>query len=133
MKDQKLFYIFKDPIGAPDTKIGITGHPEVRLGTYQNGYSKNSHTACFDRVYIGPVLAVNNLEIAIKKTFNWEIDRDGRGCSEWISLPYTTVEDKVDEIIQADKFKVVKIPKEFLPLTVDNLPNFRKHYNLDNP
>jgi hypothetical protein len=119
----KIFYIFKDPMGSGDSKVGITGNPVVRLGVYQNSYSKKSHTACFDVVYIGPERAIANLEKAVKQEFNWDIERDGRGHSEWVSQTYTTIEAKVDKIIKDGKFKVTKVPKKYLPLTVDNLSN----------
>jgi hypothetical protein len=57
----KGLYAFNDPLGAPDAKAGITGHFEVRLGVYQNSYSRNSHVACFDILYIGPARAIENL------------------------------------------------------------------------
>jgi hypothetical protein len=128
MKGQKLFYIFKDPMGALDSKVGITGSPAVRLGVYQNSYSKKSHTACFDVVYIGPARVIGNLEKAAKQEFSWDIDRDGRGHSEWVSQTYTTIETAVDNIINGYQFKVKKIPKRFLPLTVDNLEEFLAHH-----
>lgn len=124
MDDQKLFYIFKDPMGSIDSKIGITGHPAVRLGVYQNSYSRKSHVACFDIVYIGPSRAIANLEKAVKQTFDWNIERDGRGHSEWISQTYSTIETKIDELISGYQFKITKVPKKFLPLTVDNLEKF---------
>lgn len=121
MDAQKLFYIFKDPMGSLDSKVGITGHAEVRLGVYQNSYSKKSHTACFDVVYVGPARAIANLEKAVKQEFDWDIQMDGRGHSEWVSQTYTTIEKKIDELIEGYKFKIVKVPKKFLPLTVDNI------------
>lgn len=124
MKGQKLFYIFKDPMGAPDSKIGITGNPYVRLGVYQNSFSRRSHVACFDVVYIGPARAVNNLEKAVKIELDWDIEMDGRGHSEWVSKDYRDIERNIDEIIEGYKFKVSKVPKKFLPLTVDNLKEF---------
>lgn len=124
MEKQKLFYIFKDPMGSSDSKIGITGKPKVRLGVYQNSYSKKSHAACFDIVYIGPSRAINNLEKAVKQEFRWEIELDGRGHSEWVSMYYTEIEKKIDEIIDGFKFKVIKVPKQHLPLSVDNFDSF---------
>lgn len=124
--NNKLFYIFKDPLGSGDSKVGITGHPIVRLGVYQNSYSKKSYTACFDVVYVGPARVIGKLEEAVKKEFNWDIDRDGRGHSEWVSQTYTTIESKVDEIIKGYQFKVTKVPKKYLPLTVDNFEEFGK-------
>lgn len=126
MDGQKLFYIFKDPMGSLDSKVGITGNPEVRLGVYQNSYSKKSHTACFDVVYVGPARAIANLEKAVKQEFDWDIERDGRGHSEWVSQTYTTIESKVDEIIKGYKFKVVKVPKKYLPLDMDNFEKFKE-------
>jgi hypothetical protein len=130
MNSQKLFYIFKDPMGSVDTKVGITGHPAVRLGTYQIAYSRKSHVACFDVVYIGPARVISSLEQAVKQEFNWDIDRDGRGHSEWVSQTYTTIETAVDEIIEGYRFKVTKVPKRFLPLTADNLNELLEHYNV---
>lgn len=130
MNGQKLFYIFKDPMGSFDSKVGITGSPEVRLGVYQNSYSRKSHTACFDVVYIGPARVIGNLEKAAKQQFSWDIDRDGRGHTEWVSQIYTTIETSVDEIIEGYRFKVKKIPKKYLPLTADNMQSLREDFNL---
>lgn len=124
MNGQKLFYIFKDPMGSLDSKVGITGNPAVRLGVYQNSYSKRSHTACFDVVYIGLARAIANLEKAVKQEFDWHIERDGRGHSEWVSCEYSTIAKDIDKIIEGYQFKVRKVPKKFLPLTVDNLDAF---------
>lgn len=133
MKGQKLFYIFKDPMGASDSKIGITGNPIVRLGVYQNSYSKKSHTSCFDIVYIGPARAITNLEKAVKQEFQWEIELDGRGHSEWVGLDYKSIEKKIDDLINGYKFKVIKVSKKHLPLTVDNYENFLHYFiNEDN-
>lgn len=121
MNNLKLLYIFKDPMGSIDSKVGITGHPAVRLGSYQNSYSRKSHIACFDVVYIGPSRAINNLENIVKQKFDWDIERDGRGASEWISKTFSSIEEEVDNLIQGYKFKIVKVKKRFLPLTVDNL------------
>jgi hypothetical protein len=128
MNGQKLFYIFKDPMGSSDSKVGITGSPAVRLGVYQNSYSRKSHVACFDVVYIGPARVIGKLEIAAKTQFNWDIDRDGRGHSEWVSQTYTSLEKAIDGIIEGYRFKVTKVPKRFLPLTADNLKELLEHY-----
>lgn len=124
MEDWKLFYIFKDPMGSIDSKIGITGHPAVRLGVYQNSYSRKSHIACFDVVYVGPSRAISNLERAVKQNFDWHIERDGRGASEWIAKNYKEIEKEIDQLIDGYKFKVQKVPKKFLPLNTDNLQMF---------
>jgi hypothetical protein len=121
-KGYKGFYAFNDPMGAPDSKAGITGHFEVRLGVYQNSYSRNSHVACFDKLYVGPARAIENLEKAVKQEFDWSIERDGRGHSEWISgWTAEMLEAEIDKIIDGYKFKVQKVPKKLLPITVDNV------------
>lgn len=126
MKTQKLFYIFKDPMGAEDSKIGITSNPSVRLGVYQNSISRKSHEFCFDVVYLGDPKAINNLEKAVKRELDWDIDMDGRGHSEWVSKNYKVIEKEIDEIIQGYKFKVQKVQRKFLPLTVNNLSKLLK-------
>jgi hypothetical protein len=132
MKGQKGLYAFNDPLGSDDCKAGITGHFEVRLGVYQNSYSRNSHVACFDILYIGPSRAIENLEKAIKQKYDWSIERDGRGHSEWISgHTAEMLETEIDKIIDGYKFKVTKVEKQFLPLTVDNMERFKQHYGLD--
>lgn len=132
MSAWKLFYIFQDPMGAPDSKIGITGHPEVRLGVYQNSYSRNSHVACFNVVYHGSPSAIANLEKEVKKHFDWDIERDGRGASEWISnLTAADIETKIDDIINSFCFKVTKANKDLLPLTIDNMSEFKKDCGLE--
>lgn len=124
----KLLYAFKCPMGAPDSKIGITGHWEIRQGVYQNSYSRNSHIACFDLVYVGVPSAVNNLEKVIKQRYDWNIERDGRGASEWIAKTSPDdIEKLVDELIEGYHFKIVKVPKQFLPLTVDNKEEFNAY------
>ena len=127
----KLFYIFNDPLGATDSKIGISGSPAVRLGVYQNSYSRNSHVACFNVVYIGPAKAIASLEKAVKQQFDWDIERDGRGSSEWIAgQSAEEIELKIDTIIAGYKFKIEKVDSKFLPLTVDDLEDFFKCYPL---
>jgi hypothetical protein len=128
----KGLYAFNDPLGAPDAKAGITGHYEVRFGVYQNSYSRNSHVACFDILYIGPDRVIANLEKAIKQKFDWSIERDGRGHSEWISgWTAEMLEKEIDKIIDGYKFKVTKVDKQFLPLTTDNLDEFLNFYGLN--
>lgn len=132
MKGNKLFYVFGCPMGAPDSKIGITGHPAVRLGTYQIAYSRNSHVACFDLVYLGPSRAIESLEKAIKQRYDWHIERDGRGASEWVDgVTPADVEKLVDELIEGFKFKIRKVSKKFLPLTTDKLEEMYNHYELN--
>lgn len=129
MNGHKLFYIFACPLGANDSKIGITGHPEVRLGSYQNSYSRRSHQACFNLAYWGPARAIEQLERVIKQRYNWHIERDGRGASEWIyDMDPNAIAQIVDELIDGFRFKIQKIPKSHLPITVDNLTTLYQKY-----
>lgn len=121
----KYFYTFKCPMGANDCKIGITGHPAVRLSAYQNSYSRRSHTACFDLVYAGTASAINNLEKVIKQRYDWAIASDKGGESEWVAdHTVEDIEKIVDDLIFGFKFKVNKIADEFLPLSKDNLEDY---------
>jgi hypothetical protein len=125
----KLFYIFKCPMGAPDCKIGITGSCWARLSGYQNSFSKKSHTACFDMVYVGPARAINLLEKVIKERYNWAIDNDVGGESEWISNhSVSEIEQIVDNLIDGYKFKIDKVDPKWLPLSKYNLAEFLKEY-----
>jgi hypothetical protein len=124
----KILYAFMCPIGAPDSKVGITGHWEVRQGVYQNSYSRNSHVACFDIAYTGPGKAVDRLEGILKQEYNWQIERDGRGASEWLAnISPADIEKKIDELIEGYRFKITKVPRRFLPLTVDNKDEFNQY------
>jgi hypothetical protein len=127
----KLFYIFKCPLGAPDCKIGITGSWWSRLSGYQNSYSKKKHTACFDMVYIGPARAIGLLEKTIKERYDWAIDSDKGGESEWVSNhSVADIEKIVDGLIDGFKFKIVKVDAKWLPLSKDNLKEFlQAHQN----
>lgn len=128
MDNWKLFYVFQDPLGSSDSKIGITGSPAVRLGVYQNSYSSRSHLAQFDCVYYGEKKTVEHLEKVIKQVYDWEIERDGRGFSEWIwNQTSKDIEDKIDEVIDGYKFKVKKLPKSLLPVNIENLEEILEH------
>jgi hypothetical protein len=127
----KGFYIFRCPLGAPDCKIGITGSWWSRFSGYQNSYSKKKHTACFDMVYIGPARAIGLLEKIIKERYDWAIDSDKGGESEWVSNH--TVEDIekiVDNLIAGFKFKITKVDRKWLPLSKNNLADFLKSHEI---
>lgn len=107
-------------MGSPDTKVGITGSPIERLGTYQNSVSRNSHVFGFDKAWWGPAQAVSGLERLVIQELNWEIQRDGRGHSEWVYLPWQQVAEHVGQLILGGGFLLQPVPDQFLPLTVDN-------------
>jgi len=116
------FYIFQDPMGSDDCKVGITSNPEVRLGQYQNSYSSRSHLAQFDIIYVGESHVIANLEKAVKTLFDWDIEHNGRGFTEWVSHHTAAqIEAIVDEIIDGYKFRVTKISKELMPVNVHNV------------
>lgn len=115
----------KDPFGGPDIKIGKTGDPESRLGNYQNSFSSRSHVACFNQVWFGDNMAIDNLEKAIKQVHHWDIELDGRGHSEWIyNKSLEEMEESIEQIIQDYKFKVERISDDYLPLSRLNLDIF---------
>ena len=135
MEKWALWYAFNCPLtqytGLKAAKQGITGLPEIRLGVYQNSVSRDNHTVCFNIAYIGDPTVIANLEKAVKRIQDWAIERDGRGHSEWISgLDVAEIESKMDEIIDGHKFLVKKVDPEWLPLTVENMAEFKAHYGL---
>ena len=128
---KKGFYIFKDPMGARACKTGITGSFDARLGVYQNSYSRLSHTACFDRLYVGPETAINELEKAIKREYHRDIEMSGWGHTEWVNnRSIDEIEAKIDEVIAGHHYKIEKVDDAFLPLTINNMVEFKTHYKL---
>ena len=121
-----IFYIFQDPFGVDSSKAGLTSSPAVRLGVYQNSYSARSHIAQFDFAFVGTKSAITKLENHVKQHFEWDIERDGRGFSEWIDHHTSEqVLHKVKEIVDSCHYKVELLPDEFLPVTVDNLDDIQ--------
>jgi hypothetical protein len=136
MENWALWYAFNCPLSrytrVKAAKQGITGLPDVRLGVYQNSVSRDNHTSCFDIVYIGDATVITNLEKAVKRIYDWAIERDGRGHSEWISgLDVDEIESKMDEIINGHKFLVKKVDPEWLPLTIENMDEFLEFHQLE--
>lgn len=93
---RKWFYIIQDPFGRNDFKIGITANPRVRLAAYQNAMSSKSYVARFTRVWEGSDNHIGKLESYLKYTFNWAIESDKAGHSEWISD--TTIDAIIAEV-----------------------------------
>ena len=116
----KWLYAFKDPLGSGDVKIGITGNPKSRLGTYQCAFSARSHRACFDMVWEGPQLPIERLEQQLKLKYNWNIESDKLGESEWIAdIGFEKIIEEVDKTIQENRFKISRLPIRF-PMTQDD-------------
>jgi hypothetical protein len=123
-----IFYIFADPMGDTACKIGLSTKPDVRLGTYQNSYSSRSHMAQFDCAWYGSSSVVAKLENTVKTEFEWDIERDGRGHSEWVyDLSVEDIENKVQDIIEGFHYKVKPVPTEFLPMTVEKYAQFKEY------
>lgn len=123
-----IFYIFADPMGDMACKIGLTTKGDIRLGTYQNSVSARSHSACFDRAWYGTSKVISKLELTAKSEFDWEIERDGRGHSEWVyDMSVEDIEHKVNDIINGFHYKVWPVPKQFLPMTVEKYAQFKEH------
>ncbi len=115
----KWLYAFKCPFGSGDVKIGITGNPKSRLGTYQCAYSAKKHRACFDMVWEGPDEQIERLEKALKNTYNWNIESDKLGESEWVTeVGFDAIIEEVDKTIRGWRFKITRLPVEF-PITQD--------------
>lgn len=118
----KWLYLFKDPMGRPDAKLGITAHPKSRLGTYQNAMSPRSHRACFDFVWVGPDNQIDKLEKVLKEKYNWDIASDKMGESEWVQdITIEELKTAVQEIIDGYRFHIKPLDAVF-PITQDDCP-----------
>ena len=103
----KWFYTIQDPFGGPDFKIGVTSNPRVRLAAYQMAFSSRSHIARFDRVWEGTADHIDNLELYLKNTFNWKIEFDKAGHSEWVSdTSLETIVGEVEKTIAGMRFHI---------------------------
>lgn len=117
----KWLYVFKDPFGSGDVKIGITSNPKSRLGTYQNAYSVRSHRACFDFVWAGPASQIDRLERALKDNFHWEIASDTLGESEWVQdVGLEKIIEIVNRMIEGWKFHISTLNQQF-PITINEV------------
>ncbi len=117
---KKWLYIFKDPLGSGDLKLGITGNPKMRLGVYQCAYSARSYRARFDYVWEGPAKQIEKLESILKEKYKWDIESDELGESEWING--VSIEDIlviVNEEIEGWRFHIAPLSFEFPILQAD--------------
>jgi len=118
----KWLYVFKDPMGHPDVKIGITGHPKSRLGTYQNAMSPRSHRACCDFVWVGPDKQIAKLEAVLKEHYDWDIASDKMGESEWVQdITVAEIQQIVQTKIDGFHFHIKPLEAEF-PVNQDDCP-----------
>ena len=118
---RQWLYIFQDPLGSNDVKIGITSNPKIRLGSYQCAYSKKSHTACFDFVWEGPSDQIHKLESALKNKYHWDIASDRMGESEWISdISLDDLISAVNEEILGWRFHIKPLDAVF-PIISDDI------------
>jgi hypothetical protein len=117
----KWLYVFKDPLGSGDVKIGITGNPKVRLSNYQNSYSARRHKACFDFVWEGKPKAIEKLESVLKEKYKWDIASDRMGESEWVTD--LSIEDLIKVVsgeIKGWRFHI-KVLDSVFPITNDDI------------
>ena len=120
MKNTHL-YLFGDPHGKPDTKIGVSGDIISRLTTFQSGASPRSHDAKFDVVWDGPIKDIHALESSIKKQYKKYIVSHSAGRSEWITKHTPDkLEKNIDIIIKNNGYRIKKLPARFFPVTLDN-------------
>jgi hypothetical protein len=117
----KWLYVFQDPFGVDDCKIGITSNPKVRLAAYQSGYSTKSHKARFDYVWEGPPSQIDRLESVLKERYDWDIDSKDAGQSEWITgvTPESLI-PIINEVIDGWKFHIKPVEMD-LPITTDDI------------
>ena len=118
---QKWLYLFKDPMGSGDVKVGITKNPRMRLGVYQCAYSAKSHKACFDYVFEGPGKQIEKLEKALKEKYKWDIESDSLGESEWITdISLDKLVDVINSEIKGWRFHIAPLDFDF-PIRQDQV------------
>lgn len=131
MSEDKLLYLMCPPYGEEDTKVGITtlSKAEVRLGTYQNALGPK--LLCqWQRCWVGPGPEIERLERVLKQYYKQEILNEGRGYTEWVSgQTWRDIEPVVEDMIEGHRFKVERLPQEFLPLSSRNLDVYRTSRN----
>jgi hypothetical protein len=111
---KKWLYLFKDPMGSGDVKVGITKNPRMRLGVYQCSYSAKKHRACFDYVWEGPAKQIETLERALKEKYKWDIESDNLGESEWIGdVDLKNLIDVINKEIVGWRFHIAPLAYEF--------------------
>ena len=101
----------RDPFGKGGVKIGITGSKKakIRLGVYQNSFPGKSHLATFNKVWDGKNTAVSELERVLKNQFEYAIELDGRGFTEWVYEDETVIEEAIKTTIQGYGFHVFPV------------------------
>lgn len=107
----KLLYIMRDPFGLGGVKIGITGFKfaKIRLGTYQNSFPGKSHLATFNKIWYGKNTAISELERILKNQFDYAIELDGRGFTEWAYEDEAVIEEAIKTTIQGYGFHVFPV------------------------
>mgnify|MGYP006223753503 FL=1 len=107
----KLLYIMRDPFGLGGVKIGITGFKKakMRLGTYQNSFPGKSHLATFNKIWYGKNIAISELERVLKNQFDYAIELDGRGFTEWAYEDEAVIEEAIKTTIQGYGFHVFPV------------------------
>lgn len=135
----KLYYVRNPDVNDPyvdqsaiaDFKVGISGigSARTRFNVYQNALPPRKREQWL-RVWIGSD-AVIERELEPYILNKWDdniISREG-GESEWISgVTFNDLVTDIENTIQGLCLKVKPVPAEFLPLTVDRLPELREWY-----
>ena len=107
----KLLYNMRDPFGKGGVKIGITGSKKakIRLGVYQNSFPGKSHLATFNKLWYGKNTAISELERVLKNQFDYAIELDGRGFTEWVYEDETVIQSAIEKTIEGYGFHVFPV------------------------
>jgi len=110
----KLLYLMRDPFGKGGVKIGITGFKKARarLGVYQNSFPGKSHLATFSKVWHGKNTPISELERVLKNQFDYAIELDGPGCTEWAYEDEAVIESAIEKTIKGYGFHVFPVDTE---------------------
>jgi hypothetical protein len=109
-----------------DFKIGIAALDKVRtrLAAYQQAVGP-VYTEEFTDLWIGEDIDVKEAEKKIKQQFKYKIASAEAGLSEWISdIDKQDILDFIEELKSDYFIKLEEAPKEFVPLTMNNVQDF---------
>ena len=109
-----------------DFKIGIAALDKVRtrMASYQQAVGP-VYTEEFIELWFGEDVDVKEAEKKIKRQFKHKIASAEAGLSEWITdIDRQEILDFVEELKTEHFIKLEDVPKEFIPLTMNNYEEF---------
>lgn len=112
-----------------DFKIGIAALDKIRtrLAAYQQAVGP-VYTEEFIELWVGEDVDIKEAEKKIKNNFKHKIISAEAGLSEWISnIDKSDILDYINELRTEHFIKLFDVPKEFVPLNMNNCEDFLEY------